>query len=130
MAAEHFFSFWVCALVHAARARGDIAIVCASSGIAATLLPKGQTAHSAFKIPIDGLNQCSTCNVGGLSGRTELLRRVKFIVWDEVFMVHRHGFEAVMKLMQLLRNNKKLMCGGCTLLILGDLRQTRSQKVL
>ena len=39
-------------------------------------------------------------------------------------MVHRHGFEAVMKLMQLLRNNKKLMCGGCTLLMLGDLRQT------
>ena len=112
------------ALLHAARARGDIAIACASSGIAATLLPKGQTAHSAFKIPIEGLNQCSTCNVGGLSGRAELLRRVKFIVWDEVFMLHRHGFEAVMKLMQLLRNNKKLMCGGCTLLILGDLRQT------
>jgi len=112
------------ALLHAARSRGDIAIACASSGIAATLLPKGQTAHSAFKIPIDGLNKCSTCNVGGLSGRAELLRRVKFIVWDEVFMVHRYGFEAVMKLMQLLRNNKKLMCGGCTLLILGDLRQT------
>ena len=86
-------------LLHAARSRGDIVLACASSGIAATLLPKGQTAHSAFKIPIEGLNQCSTCNVGGLSGRAELLRRVKFIVWDEVFMVHRHGFEAVTRLM-------------------------------
>ena len=112
------------ALLHEARSRGDIAIECASSGIAATLLPKGQTAHSTFKIPIEGLNEHSTCNVGGLSGRAELLRRVKFIVWDEVFMVHRHGFEAVMKTMQYLRNNKKLMFGGCTLLILGDLRQT------
>ena len=112
------------ALLHAARSRGDIAIACASSGIAATLLPKGQTAHSAFKIPIEGLNEHSTCNVGGLSGRAELLRRVKFILWDEVFMVHRYGFEAFVRTMQYLRNNKKLMLGGCTLLILGDLRQT------
>ena len=111
-------------LLHAARSRGDICIACASSGIASTLLPKGQTAHSAFKIPIEGLNKDSTCNVGGLSGRAELLRQVKFIVWDEVFMVHRHGFEAVVKTMQHLRENDKLLMGGCTLLILGDLRQT------
>ena len=89
----------VTALLHAARARGDITIVCTSSGIAATLLPKGQTAHSAFKIPIEGLCEHSTCNIGGLSGRAELLRRVKFIVWDEAFMVHRYGFEAVARTM-------------------------------
>ena len=53
------------ALLHVARSRGDIAIACASSGIAATLLPKGQTAHSTFKIPIDGLNESSTCSVSG-----------------------------------------------------------------
>ena len=112
------------ALLHAARARGDIAIACASSGIASTLLPKGQTAHSAFKIPVQGLDPDSTCKVGGLSGRAELLRQVKFVVWDEVFMTHRYGFEAVARLMQHLRDNNKLMFGGCTLLILGDLRQT------
>ena len=39
-------------------------------------------------------------------------------------MTHRCGFEAVARLMQHLRNNNKLMFGGCTLLILGDLRQT------
>ena len=110
-------------MLHEARSRGDIVIACASSGIAATLLPKGQTAHSAFKIPIENLNEDSTCNVGGLSGRAELLRQVKFIVWDEVFMVHRHGFEAVARLMRHLRTKGTLM-GGCTLLILGDLRQT------
>ena len=48
------------------------------------LLPKGQTPNSVFKIPIEGLYQHSTCSVVGLSGRAELLRRVKFIVWDEV----------------------------------------------
>ena len=112
------------ALLHAARARGDLALACASSGIAATLLPKGQTAHSTFKIPVEGLDECSTCGVGGLSGRAELLKQVKFVVWDEVFMVHRHGFEAVARLMRHLRREDNLMFGGCTLLILGDLRQT------
>jgi hypothetical protein len=112
------------ALLHATRSRGDIAIACASSGIAATLLPKGQTAHSAFKIPVEGLDADSTCNVGGLSGRAKLLRQVKFIVWDEAFMIHRYGFEAVSRTMQHLRNNNTLILGGCTLLILGDLRQT------
>ena len=87
------------ALLHAARARGDITIACVSSGIAATLLPKGQTAHSTFKIPIEGLCEHSTCNIKGLSGRAELLRRVKFIVWDEAFMAHRYGFEAVVRTM-------------------------------
>ena len=112
------------ALLHATRSRREIAIACASSGIAATLLPKGQTAHSAFKIPVEGLDADSTCNVGGLSGRAKLLRQVKFIVWDEAFMIHRYGFEAVSRTLQHLRNNKKLILGGCTLLILGDLRQT------
>ena len=93
------------ALLHAARSRGDIAIACASSGIAATLLPKGQTAHSAFKIPIEGLNEHSTCKVTGLSRRAELLRQIKFVVWDEAFMIHRYGFEAVANLMQHLRYN-------------------------
>ena len=67
-------------LLHVARGRGDIAIECTSSGIAVTFLPKGQTTHSTFKIPIESLNEYSTCNVGGLSGRAELLRQVKFIV--------------------------------------------------
>ena len=39
-------------------------------------------------------------------------------------MVHRYGFEDVSRTMRHLRGNKKLMLGGCTLLILGDLRQT------
>ena len=34
------------------RARGDVALATASSGIAATLLQGGRTAHSTFKIPI------------------------------------------------------------------------------
>ena len=49
---------------------------------------------------------------------------VKFIVWDEVFMVHRYGFETVTRLIRHLRSKEKLFFRGCTILILGDLRQT------
>lgn len=47
------------------RSQSKIALAVASSGLAATLLPCGQTAHSMFKIPID-VNQmefpmCSIC---------------------------------------------------------------------
>ena len=92
--------------------------------IAATLLPKGQTAHSAFKIPIENLNPDSTCHIGGRSGKAALMRQIALVVWDEAFMVHRYGFEAVARMFRDLRNNRESAFGGVTMLILGDLRQT------
>ena len=44
------------------RSTGKIALAVASSGIAATLLDKGQTAHSHFKIPIN-IEATTVCNV-------------------------------------------------------------------
>src|SRR5438876_8311797 len=44
------------------RSDGCIALATASSGIAATLLDGGTTAHSQFKIPID-IRLDSTCNI-------------------------------------------------------------------
>ena len=109
-------------LIHAARSRGQIVLACASSGIAATLLPKGQTAHSTFGIPVENLTKDSTCSVKGRSGRAKLLQKVAFVVWDEAFMIHRFGFEAVSKTIQHLRKNENSILGGAVLLILGDLR--------
>ena len=62
-------------LLHVVKSRGEIVLAFTSSGISVTLLPKGQTAYSVFKIPIEGLYHHSTCSVGGLSGRAELLGR-------------------------------------------------------
>ena len=111
-------------LIHAARSRGQIVIACASSGIAATLLPRGQTAHSAFQIPIENLSPESSCQIGGRSGKAELMRRVTLIIWDEAFMIHRYGFEAVARMLRKLRNNETLTFGGVVVVIMGDLRQT------
>ncbi|CAN0925707.1 ATP-dependent DNA helicase PIF1 [Linum grandiflorum] len=76
------------------RSLGQIAIVVASSGIAATLLPGGITAHSQFKIPIE-VDHASTCAIKKGTTLARLLELATLIVWDEAPMVHKHSFEAV-----------------------------------
>ncbi|KAF9490087.1 hypothetical protein BDN71DRAFT_1400539 [Pleurotus eryngii] len=44
-------------LCNQVRSEGWIVLCVASSGIAALLMPGGRTAHSQFKIPIDGLTE-------------------------------------------------------------------------
>lgn len=48
----------ICAL----RGIGQVVLAVASSGIASLLLPRGRTAHSRFKIPID-VDDLSTCEI-------------------------------------------------------------------
>ncbi|CAN1135598.1 ATP-dependent DNA helicase PIF1 [Linum perenne] len=76
------------------RSQGHIALVVASSGIAATLLPGGVTAHSRFKIPID-VDYASTCVIKKGTSLVRLMQQASLIVWDEAPMVHRLSFEAV-----------------------------------
>ncbi|XP_074314966.1 uncharacterized protein LOC141651143 [Silene latifolia] len=69
----------------------------ASSGIAATLIPGGVTAHSRLSIPLN-VNEDSTCSRIKPGGDlTELLIRAKLIIWDDAPMTHKHSFEAVDK---------------------------------
>jgi hypothetical protein len=82
-------------LLNTVRAQGRVAIAMASSGIAALLLDGGRTAHSRFKIPVQGLNITSTCYISRDSELATLLQVAALIVWDEAVMMHRHVFEAV-----------------------------------
>ncbi|KAH6879938.1 DNA helicase Pif1 like protein, partial [Coprinopsis sp. MPI-PUGE-AT-0042] len=45
------------------RSRGQIILCVSSSGISALLIYGGRTAYSTFKIPIDGLDPQSFCNI-------------------------------------------------------------------
>ncbi|CAN0874978.1 ATP-dependent DNA helicase PIF1 [Linum grandiflorum] len=76
------------------RSLRKIALVVASSGIAATLLPGGVTAHSRFKIPIE-VDHGSTCLIKKGTSLARLMEQATLIVWDEAPMVHRLSFEAV-----------------------------------
>ena len=96
-------------------------IAVATSGIAATLLPGGRTAHSRFKIPID-LEPNSKRMCGLDDDHVELLRRTDLIVWDEVVMAQKASIEVVDRTLQRLRGCSQPF-GGVTVLLGGDFRQ-------
>jgi PIF1-like helicase/Helitron helicase-like domain at N-terminus len=106
------------------RARGEIALAIASSGIAATLMEGGRTAHSLLKLPLDIARQENpTCNIKKNSTRGKLLKECRLIVWDECTMAHKRALEALNATLKDIRDNNDLM-GGALVLLCGDFRQT------
>ncbi|CAG9762788.1 unnamed protein product [Ceutorhynchus assimilis] len=89
-------TFLINLLLATVRGGKNIAIAVASSGIAATLIDGGKTAHSAFQLPLN-LNFCEVplCNIPKQSDMAEVLRKAKLIVWDECTMAHKRSVEAV-----------------------------------
>ena len=114
-------------LIAQLRSVGDIVLPVASSGIAATLLPGGRTAHSRFKIPIV-LDEYSLCNIGHNSDIAELIKQTKLIIWDEAPMQHRYAFECLDRslkdIMKSVDPSRALLpFGGITVVLGGDFRQ-------
>ena len=106
------------------RCNEKIALAVASSGIAATLLEGGRTAHSAFKLPLDvAITEKVTCNISKSSGKGKVLKECTLIVWDECTMSHRKSLEALDETLRDFRNND-LHMGGVVILLAGDFRQT------
>ncbi|CAN0897206.1 ATP-dependent DNA helicase PIF1 [Linum grandiflorum] len=110
------------------RSMGQIALVVASSGIAATLLPGGVTAHSRFKIPLD-VDHSSTCAIKKGTSLARLIEKTTLIVWDEAPMVHRLSFEALDRTICDLMDTPTSgpgykPFGGKIVLLGGDFRQT------
>ncbi|XP_045500045.1 uncharacterized protein LOC123697545 [Colias croceus] len=106
------------------RNQRKIALAVASSGIAATLLPGGKTAHTMFKIPIDlDRTESPTCSISRNSDKAKVLRECNLIIWDECTMAHRKAVEAVDRTLRDIRQNDRPM-GGITVLFCGDFRQT------
>ncbi|KAL3361944.1 hypothetical protein AABB24_014672 [Solanum stoloniferum] len=115
-------SFLYRALLATIRHKGFIALATASSGVAASLLPGGRTAHSRFKIPID-VNENFTCNISKQSSLASLIRDARLIVWDEISMAKKKMVEAFDLLLRDLMETNMLF-GGKIVVFSGDFRQT------
>ncbi|XP_017470385.1 PREDICTED: uncharacterized protein LOC108362062 [Rhagoletis zephyria] len=117
-------TFLISLLLATVRSQNNIALALASSGIAATLLDGGRTAHSALKLPLNmQINENPTCNISKNSGMGRVLQQCKLIVWDECTMAHKKSVEALDRTLKDLRNNQEIF-GGALILLSGDFRQT------
>lgn len=106
------------------RKERKVALAVASSGIAATLLSGGRTAHSAFKLPLNLAHvEIPSCGISKGTGKAKLLQSCSIIFWDECTMFHKRGFEALDRSLQDIRSNQSIM-GGIVVVLAGDFRQT------
>ncbi|XP_022172105.1 ATP-dependent DNA helicase PIF2-like, partial [Myzus persicae] len=105
------------------RQEEKISLCVASSGIAATLLPGGRTAHSMFKLPLTIINNdLPVCNIKKGSEMAKLIQECKLIVWDECTMAHKKAIEALNRSLIDLTGKNDIM-GRITIVFSGDFRQ-------
>ncbi|XP_029124910.1 uncharacterized protein LOC109787689 [Cajanus cajan] len=108
-------------LIANVRSKGQIILATASSGIVATLLPGGRTAHSRFKIPIN-VEEDSFFSISKQSDLAKLIRETTTIIWDEAPMTNRYALEALDRsLKDILDCNAPF--GGKIMILGGDFRQ-------
>ncbi|CAA2986584.1 ATP-dependent DNA helicase PIF4-like, partial [Olea europaea subsp. europaea] len=102
-------SFLKRALLASVRYHHFIALATASSGVAASLLPKSRTAHSRFKIPLETVGEVN-CFIS------------KLIIWDEAPMVNRCAVESVDKMLRDI-TDCNLPFGRKVIVLGGNFRQ-------
>ncbi|GAA0157579.1 hypothetical protein LIER_14819 [Lithospermum erythrorhizon] len=103
-------SFLYKVLLGHVRSKGFIAIIVASSRIASSSFLGGRTAHSRFKITIDG-DSMVQCQMSSQSSEAELIRNSKLIIWDEAPLADKKSIQAVNKLLQDLCQSELPFCG-------------------
>ncbi|XP_073359742.1 uncharacterized protein [Aegilops tauschii subsp. strangulata] len=82
------------AMLAKVRSDGKIGIATATSGVAASIMPGGRTAHSRFKIPLS-CDDGASCSFTKQSGTAKLLRMASLIIWHEASMTKRQAVEAL-----------------------------------
>jgi hypothetical protein len=110
---------WVQGLTWTLRAKGLHVLNVAASALAATLLPEGSTAHSAFRIPIP-TTSASYCGVKGAA--RDMIRQCQCICYDEVSMVGKEVAECLNRFLQDVMQCDKPF-GGKAIVFLGDFKQ-------
>ncbi|XP_021835605.2 uncharacterized protein [Spinacia oleracea] len=109
------------AILATIKLRGQFGLAVASSGIAATLLHRGKTAHKTFGIPVT-LHASSTWKFSKQDIEAQLVKHAAVIIWDEATMTHRHAYEAVDRSIRDLMGVDSPF-GGKVVVFGGDFRQ-------
>jgi hypothetical protein len=108
-------------LIVTIHSEGLIVVATTTSGIAASIMPGGRTAHSVFKIPIK-ISDGSICKFSKQSDTTNFLRRAALIIWDEVAMTKRHSVKTLDRSLQDIMGCE-LPFGEKVMMLGGDFRQ-------
>ncbi|XP_041020377.1 ATP-dependent DNA helicase PIF1-like [Juglans microcarpa x Juglans regia] len=109
------------ALLATIRSKNIIALATVSLGVAASILPRGRTAHSRFKISLNA-DKDSTCNIVKRGSLAKLLRLAKLIIWDEASISTKYFIETFDKMLRDV-NDIDLPFGGKVIICGGDFRQ-------
>ncbi|AQK95491.1 hypothetical protein ZEAMMB73_Zm00001d011047, partial [Zea mays] len=110
------------ALLAALHSQDKIAVATATSGVVASILPGGRTAHSRFKIPLT-IDDGAVCSFMKQSGTTKFLQKASLIIWDEASMTKRQAIEALDSSLRDIMGQPGLPFGGKTVMFGGDFRQ-------
>ena len=96
----------------------------ATSGIAATLLYLGRTAHNRFKLPFNPKKD-SVCNIKKQSDLAKFLSNIALGIIDEGPMLNKLCYEALDRSMRDIAppGDQKKKFGGKKILVSGDFRQ-------
>lgn len=91
------------------------------------LLPRGRTAHSRFKIPIE-ISETSICSIRRGTMLADVIQKTSLIIWDEAPMTHRRCFEALDRTLRYLLSEEEPAnairpFGGKVVVLGGDFRQ-------
>jgi ATP-dependent DNA helicase PIF1 len=108
-------------LIATIRSEGLIAVATATSGIAASIMHGGRTAHLVFKIPIK-ISDGSICKFSKQCDTADLLHRAALIIWDEVTMTKRQSVEMLDNSLYDIMECE-LSFGGMVMVFGGDFRQ-------
>jgi len=99
-------------------------IATAATGVASILLQDGQTAHSAFDVPLD-LDPRSPVRLTAQSPRGIAIREASVLIIDEISMINKEVLHYIDKTVRSVCpiNKRHLSFGGKIVLISGDFKQ-------
>jgi hypothetical protein len=116
-------TFAIKALISKLRGEGFNVFPVAMTGIAASAMDGGQTAHSRFGLKLSNLPEdCSTIKFNSL--KADKLRDCDLIIWDECSMISKNILETVNRLFNFIHSTKDTFFYGIPIVCCGDFRQT------